>query len=300
MILAPAAPPVPVQGVGGFDYVTVDSVHRRVYAAHTGNDSLLIVDADSGKVLRQVHLGETHGVAFDPSSSTVFTGNGTAHSLSKIDATTGKILGTATVPGNVDAIAYDEATQRIYGDEDDGTRIFVIDAKTMKQIATIALPGHKPEYLALDGANTLYQNIDNLGEVAVVDLQTNKVSRIMPTKAIVKNHPLQLDRAWGHLWVGGKNGTLAQYDLSGKLLHKVAIQAAVDQCTLDAQRHRIACAGSGKVTVVQDSQTGAPTVVGSMSVNDDTHTVGIDEKSGDFWIVWSDQKHDYVQRLQLK
>ena len=70
MILAPATPPQSVAGTGGFDYVTVDAAHRRVFAAHTGANSVMIVDADTGKVLLQVKLGETHGVAFDPSTGT--------------------------------------------------------------------------------------------------------------------------------------------------------------------------------------------------------------------------------------
>ena len=35
----------------GFDYVTIDAVNRRVYAAHGGSGRLLVADADTGKVI---------------------------------------------------------------------------------------------------------------------------------------------------------------------------------------------------------------------------------------------------------
>ncbi|GAC1651687.1 MAG: hypothetical protein NVS9B12_00260 [Vulcanimicrobiaceae bacterium] len=301
MIIVPAMPPQNVAGVGGFDYVAVDAKRRRVYAAHSAKFSLLIVDADTGKILRQVRVGEVHGVAFDPSAGTVFTGNGTDRSLSKIDPRTGRILRTVKVPGIVDAIAFDARANRVYGDEFNGTRIFVIDAATMKQVAVVPLPGHKPEYLALDEtAQKLYQNIDHLSEVAVIDTQTAKVTKIIPTPVVRENHPLQLDILWGRMWVGGKNGVLAQYGLNGTLLHTVPLPGPVDQCTLDNIRHRIACAGSGHLTLIQDFQTEAPRVVASMKVSDDVGTVGADESTGDLWIVWNEGKHDFIQRLHVK
>jgi D-alanyl-D-alanine carboxypeptidase len=59
MPIVPIAPPMPVPMHGGFDDVTVDAAHRRVYAAHTGASALLIVDADTGKVLYQTTAERT-------------------------------------------------------------------------------------------------------------------------------------------------------------------------------------------------------------------------------------------------
>src|SRR5581483_2269498 len=92
MPLVPVTPPQPVAVFGGFDYVTVDVVRRRVYAAHTGSRALLIVDADSGKVLGQVRVGPLHGVAVDPATGHVFTGDGDARTVSEIDPVTQKVL----------------------------------------------------------------------------------------------------------------------------------------------------------------------------------------------------------------
>ncbi|HMD03546.1 MAG TPA: hypothetical protein VKG44_11335, partial [Candidatus Baltobacteraceae bacterium] len=88
MPLTAAMPPQPVPIVSKFDYVTVDPQRRRVYAAHTGSEALTIVDADSGKVLGQVKVGPLHGVAVNPASGHVYTGNGEAATVSEVDPQT--------------------------------------------------------------------------------------------------------------------------------------------------------------------------------------------------------------------
>ena len=300
MPLVPAMPPQPVPIVSGFDYVTVDAQRRRVYAAHTGSKALLIVDADSGHVLGQVDVGPLHGVAVDPASGHVYTGDGASDTVSEVDPDTKTVVRTANVAGMVDAVAYDPATKHIYADEDDGTHIFVIDATTMKSIGTVALPGHKPEYLAVDPkTHAVYQNISDLSEFVVIDGASLSISKTVPTPDIAQNHPLQYDAAYGHVLVGGQNGTFAAYDTNGTLIGKTEVQARVDQCSLDQTSHELACAGSGMLTVLRDNPSGAPTVVAQTGVARGAHTVGIDPKTGKVWIVWSEAAGDFTQSFTI-
>ena len=301
MQLLPALPPQHVPIDSGFDYVTVDAQRRRVYAAHTGSQALLIVDADSGRVLGQVKVGPLHGVAVDPATGHVFTGDGESRSVSEIDPVSMTVLRSAGVDGNVDAIAFDPANGHIYADEDDGTRIFVIDASSMKSVGTVALPGHKPEFLTVDPAtHDVYQNISDLAEFVVVDGASLKVTHTVPTPDIKGNHPLQYDPAYGHVLVGGQNGVFAAYDKAGTLVGKTAIQPRVDQCNLDRASHRVACAGSGILTLLQDNPSGAPTVIARTPIPAEAHTVGIDPATGAIWIVWPSADGDFTQSFTLQ
>jgi outer membrane protein assembly factor BamB len=300
MPLVPLLPPQPVPIFSGFDYVTVDPQRRRVYAAHTGSQALLIIDADSGQVKGQVKVGPLHGVAVDSRTGHVFTGDGEANTVSEVDPSTQTVLRTASVDGNVDAIAYDPGNGHIYADEGNGTRVFVVDAKTMKSIGTVALPGHKPEYLAVDPqSHDVYQNISDLSEFVVIDGTSLRVKRTVPTPEIKANHPLQYDPAYGHVLVGGQNGTFAAYDKNGMLLGKVAIQDRVDQCSLDASSHDIACAGSGMLTLLHESPAGALSIVAQAAVARGAHTVGIDPATGAIWIVWAEDKGDFAQSFKI-
>jgi DNA-binding beta-propeller fold protein YncE len=303
MPLIPMAPPATVPLSGGFDYVTVDAVHRRVYAAHTGASTLLIVDADTGAVLHQIRVGPMHGVAYNAAGTKVYTGDGDAKTVSESDPATFRVLRTAAVDGPVDAIAYDESSERIYADEDDGTRIFVIDAKTMRQIGTVALPGHKPEYLAVDPAtHAVYQNIADKSEVAVIDPEKLAVGAIVPTPELTSNHPLQYDAGLKQIVVGGANGVLSVYDPSGKKLFQASLPPHVDQCDLDQSTHLLACAGGTGITVLQLSADAAPKTVGTYTGPYRVHTLAFDAKTHDLWAVMVDEgsaKTGYIQRFSV-
>lgn len=301
MPIVPFVPPQPVAtSVGhGFDYVTVDAQRRRVYAAHGGNRSLLIVNADTGKVLGQVHVGPMAGVAVNAATGHVYTGDGDDKALSEVDPVSMKEIHRVSVDGPVDAIAYDAQLHRIYGDEDDGTRIFVVDSRTFKQIATIALPGHKPEYIVIDPkTHIVYQNIATSSEIAVIDPKTMKVVRTIPTPEITNNHPLQFDEANRTLVVGG-GGHLSVYTLEGKRLGSTSFPR-IDQCTLDQQRQDLACAGGGGVWVYSLPKSGAPKPVEMVKISRGVHTVGIDEQTGRAWAVWGSPQGDFVQGFTIK
>ncbi len=301
MPLVPMAPPMPVPLMGGFDYVTVDALHRRVYAAHTGAASLLVVDADSGAVLHQIKVGPMHGVAYSADGTKVYTGNGTGMSVSESDPATFSVLRTVSVAGPVDAIALDEANGHLYADEDDGTRVFVIDAKTMKQIGIIALPGHKPEYLAVDPAtHVVYQNIADKSEVALIDPEMLAVSGTIATPELTGNHPLQYDAGFRELVVGGANGVLSVYDPAGKKKFETKMPAHIDQCDLDQGTHLLVCAGGTALTLFALSADAAPKLVGSYAGTYHVHTVAFDGKTHDAWAVMVDEggtNRDFIQRF---
>lgn len=296
-MLIPAAPPQPVPVYSGFDYVTIDAQRRRVYAAHSGSQRLLIVDADSGKIVGQVRVGSVHGVAVDPVSGHVFTGSGD-NVVSEVDPVAMKVVNHVDVGGSVDAIAYDPSNGRIYADEDDGTRVFVVDAKTFKLVKTIAIPGHKPEYLAINPAtHEVYQNIDSDSEIAVIDPNTMTVSRTIATPEIKHNHPLQYDALFDQIVVAG-GGVMSAYSPKGTKLGELAA-GRFDQCDLDPTQHILACGGDGGITRFQLHRGGAPTQLDKVAVDPGVHTLAIDPTTHAVFAVWGDRdgKGDFVQKF---
>ena len=298
MPIFPFIPPQPVPATTGhgFDYVTVDAVRRRVYAAHgDGNNSLLIVNADTGKVLGQVKVGPMAGVVVNPANGHVYTGDGDDKALSEVDPVAMKEVHRVSVDGPVDAIAYDPMYHRIYGDEDDGTRIFVIDSNTFKQIATIKLPGVKPEYLAIDPqTHVLYQNVARASLIAVIDPHTLKITRTIATPDIKNNHPLQFNTANNTLIVGG-TGVLSVYSLDGKRAGTTSLPPHVDQCSLDQERRMLACAANGGISLYAIPQSGNPVLKATVHVAEGMHNVGVDPKTGRMWVEWGSDSGDFVR-----
>lgn len=296
-MLTPAAPPQVVPVYSGFDYMTVDPLRRRVYAAHSGSRRLLVVDADSGAILGQVAVGPMHGVAVNPANGHVFVGTSNGD-VGEVDPVTLKLLGQVDVGAPVDAIAYDPSNGRIYADEDDGTRVFVVDAKTMKLVKTIAIPGHKPEYLAVDPkTHAVYQNIDSDSEIAVIDPNTMRVTRTIATPEIKHNHPLQFDSQLNQIVVAG-GGVMSVYSPSGTKIGQT-VAGHFDQCDLDPSQHILACAGDGGVTRYLLQRGAAPKRLDSLDVSPGVHTVAVDPKTHAVFVVWGDRdgKGDFVQKL---
>ncbi|MBV9440227.1 MAG: YncE family protein [Candidatus Eremiobacteraeota bacterium] len=298
-MLVPALPPQTVPVYSGFDYVTVDAQRRRVYAAHSGARALLIVDADSGNVVGQVRVGPLHGVAVDPASGHVYTGNGDDDTVSEVDPVAMKVLRTAKVPGSIDAIAYDPGNGHIYADEDNGTHVYVVDGKSFALVSSINVPGHKPEYLAVNPrTHEVYQNIDDLSEIAVLDGASMSVRRTIATPELQHNHPLQYDAALDQIVVGGTNGVVSAYASNGTKLGQVD-GGRFDQCDLDPSQHVLACAGGGGITRLQLSRGAAPRIIDTTPVDPGVHTTAVDPQSHAVFAVWSkrDGTGDFVQKF---
>ncbi len=299
MPILPVAPPVTITPPGGFDYVTVDAVRRRAYAAQPGAQTLVVIDMKTGDVLKKIHVGHAHGVAVNPANGHVFTGNGIDDSVSEIDPVAGKVLRTVKVDGHVDAIAYDARLGRVYADEDDGTRMFVVDTKTFKVRKNVALPGHKPEYLVIDPTtHIVYQNIDDKSEIAVIDPTSLTVVRTIPTPELIHNHPLQFDAANNALLVAGENHVLSVYGTDGKLRAKAAMPTGIDQCSWDPQHRRLACAG-GSISVFSYSGTGAPVLIGQSAAIKGAHTLAVDPVTGTIFVVWTDRLAAHTARYKV-
>jgi DNA-binding beta-propeller fold protein YncE len=291
--------PHSVPEYGRFDYVTVDSQRGRVYAAHTSSERLLVVDARTGAVLRQIEVGPMHGVAVDERTGDVFTGDGTDDTVSKVDPVNGTVLATVDVPAPIDALAYDPFYDRVYADEDSGNRLFVIDAKKMKLVATITTPGDDHEYLGVDPVtHRLYQNIPDLDEFVVIDPKTLHVVRTVKTPELRSDHPLMIDAKDRTVIVGGKNGVISVYSMDGRKLSQASMPGDVDQCDLDQVHELIGCAGGGKAWVLAIRGKTALQLVASVAV-EGAHTLAWDPSTGNLWTVWGAPSGSKVASLRL-
>jgi YVTN family beta-propeller protein len=102
-------------GEGGTGLV-VDAVHHRVFAT-CGNNKLVVLDSDTGKVVATPPIGEdADGAVFDPASGRIFTSNADNTMTVLHQDTPDAYSVVLTVPTGVGAkqIALDEQTGRIF------------------------------------------------------------------------------------------------------------------------------------------------------------------------------------------
>ncbi|HYK52364.1 MAG TPA: hypothetical protein VEV38_02430, partial [Candidatus Eremiobacteraceae bacterium] len=150
MAIVPALPPHQVQIISHFDYLSIDSQRRRVYAGHTASHALLVINADTGAVLGQVETGAVQGNAPNEATGDVYTGDGESGTVSEVDPVKMTVVNQVDIGNPIDALAFDPATGRIFADEDGGTQVFVVDSKSFKLLGSVPIPGHDLEFLAVD------------------------------------------------------------------------------------------------------------------------------------------------------
>jgi YVTN family beta-propeller protein len=169
---------IKVGGTGGWDYVTLDNVNRRLYVSHSA--TVAVVDPDEGKVLGTISdLHGVHGIAIANDLNRGFITNGQSNSVTIFDLKTLAKIGEPQVGQNPDAVCYEPKTQRVFTFNGRSNDTTVLDAKTGALVGTVPLGG-KPEFCQVDGAGKLYNNIEDRSEVVEIDAAKPAVMRRAP------------------------------------------------------------------------------------------------------------------------
>src|SRR5467141_3142760 len=153
-----------------FDYLTVDSLGRRVYASH--GTEVKVADADSGAVVGTISgLKQCHGIALVEELGKGFISDGGAAKTVIFDMASLKVTGEAKGEEDADSIIYDPASKHIFVFNGDPKSATVIDPANGAVVKSIALGGG-PEFAVADGKGTVYDNIEDKNEVVAIDSST--------------------------------------------------------------------------------------------------------------------------------
>lgn len=290
-LLTPRAP-------GRFDYMEVDNRYRRLLVAHTGSRTLDVIDLNNNSVLRQVNVGEGHGIAVDVKDGKYFVG--ISRETGVIDVGRKYMIKDALIPiaGAIDAIALDTKNDTLYADRFDNGQVVVIDAKRNSVRGAIAIGGDL-EYVVYDPiSDRIYQNVNSNSTVAVIDPNTNAIVARWPAAPAVELTGLAVDGASHRIFTAGSNGKLAVIDTTtGSVVGSVDITPNVDQIAFDPGKRRIYCAsGAGLLSVVQETDAGAE-LVSNITIPRRAHTVAVDPTTHAVWISYGADDNDYVMKL---
>ena len=145
---------IPLGDVSGrIDHLGIDVKRQRLLVAELGNDSLGVVDLAAGKVLNRIAgLAEPQGVAYVPSSDSVFVanaGDGSVRVLRGKDLTP---IGHIELGDDADNVRVDPARKRVLVGYGKGA-LAVIDPVSLAKTADIRLKAH-PEGFQIDETGT--------------------------------------------------------------------------------------------------------------------------------------------------
>ena len=249
-----------IPAAGGIDYVTADSVNRRVYVA-CGN-AVSVFDLDTYKLAGTLANASGHGVAIDPENHTgLVSGNPAVF----FNTQTLAPINTVPAPG-ADGYIFDAPTHHFFILSHRTPNLLVIDSKDGSIVGTVEAIGPDGANAAVeqgvtDGEGHLYFDVANAHHIAVVDAKTLKVTGHLdlgekgngPAGLAIdtKNHILFA------MCRGGNGGTPTCVILSavdGKILATLPLAGSSDGATFNpSTMEAFSSHGNGTLSVIKEN-----------------------------------------------
>ena len=255
---------IPLGDVSGrIDHLGIDVKRQRLLIAELGNNSLGVVDLAAGKVLQRIGgLSEPQGVAYVPSSDSVFVanaGDGSVRVLRGKDLTP---IGNIDLGDDADNVRVDAAHNRVLVGYGKGA-LAVIDPVSMSKTADIRLRAH-PEGFQIDATGTqVFVNEPNAREISVADLATGSTES-WPAQNAGSNFPMAIDGEAHRLFVVFRKPPtlMALSSQDGHVVAKIETCGDADDVFVDQKRRRVyVSCGEGAVDVLERDEAGYRRVV---------------------------------------
>ena len=263
---------IPLGDVSGrIDHLGIDVKRQRLLVAELGNDSLGVVDLAAGKVLNRIAgLAEPQGVAYVPSSDSVFVANAGDGSVRVLRGEDLASIGRIELGDDADNVRVDTARNRVLVGYGRGA-LAVIDPVSLSKTADIGLKAH-PEGFQIDETGTqVFVNVPDVREIVVIDLAVGS-TQSLPTQGAGANFPMAIDGEAHRVHVVFRSppSLVALSSQDGHVVAKVDTCGDTDDVFVDRKRHRVyVSCGQGVVDVLETDEQGyrrlarVPTVPGA-------------------------------------
>jgi YVTN family beta-propeller protein len=272
-----------------FDYVTVDSKARRVYASH--GTEVKVADADSGAVVGTISgLKQCHGIALVEELGKGFISDGGAAKTVIFDLASLKVTGEAKGEEDADSIIYDPASKRVFVFNGDAKSATVIDPANGTVVKSVPLGGG-PEFAAADGKGTVYNNMEDKNEVVAIDSNTLTIKSRWPVAPAGTPTALAMDREHRRLFVAGRNPQkLVILDAdNGKVIQSFPISAGADANVYEPETGLIfVSTREGNVHIFHEDTPDKFSEVETVKTEYGAKTMALDTKTHNIYLTTAD------------
>src|SRR5436309_280696 len=269
-----------VGGEGGWDYLTVDEVNRRLYVSHA--TKVVVIDLDKEEVVGEIaDTPGVHGLAPAPDLQRGVTSNGRENKASIVDLKTLATLSRVDTGQNPDEMLYEPSRQEVYLFNGRGQSATVVDLKAAKVIATVPLGG-KPEFAQADpAAGRVYNNLEDKSEVVAIDIKKHEVVNRWPIAPGESASGMAIDLAHHRLFLGCRNKMMVMMDsTSGKVVATVPIGQGVDANAFDpGTQLAFSSCGDGTVTIAHEDAPDRLTVIQTLKTERGARTMALDPRT---------------------
>ena len=248
---------IPVEGNGGWDYLTVDKPTQRLFISH-GN-CVDVLDLKTEKLIGQIpNTTGVHGIACVTALNKGFITAGRLDSVIVFDLTTLKVTDKIITGKNPDAILYDAFSNRIFTFNGRGNSVTAIDAKTNKVVGTMPVSG-KPEAAVTNGNGKIFCNIEDKSTVVKFDALTLKIEAEWPLAPGKEPSGLDIDLKNNRLFSACSDSKqiVVMDATNGKIVATLPMGEGCDGIVfIPADHNAVSSNGEGTLTVVHQNANG--------------------------------------------
>ncbi len=279
----------PAGGREYFDYLTVDSQARRVYASH--GTEVKVADADSGAVVGTISgLKQCHGIALVEELGKGFISDGGAAKTVIFDMASLKAAGEVKGEEDADSIIYDPASKHVFVFNGDAKSATVIDPANGTVVKSIPLGGG-PEFAVADGKGTVYDNMEDKNEVVAIDSGTLEIKSRWPVAPAGQPTALAMDREHRRLFAAGRNPQkLVILDAdNGKVIQSFPISAGADANVFEPETGLIfVSTREGHVHIFHEDTPDKFSEVETVKTEFGAKTMALDSKTHNLYLTTAD------------
>jgi YVTN family beta-propeller protein len=272
---------IALPGNGGYDYLSIDKVNRRLYVSH--GTEVNVIDLNTETPIGVIEgMKGVHGIAIVNKSNRGFISDGRADAVVAFDLKTLKIIATIPVDAKgPDGIIYDPYSDRVFSFNGDSNNAAVIDPNTLKQVGTVALGG-APEFAVSDGKGKIYNNLEDKSSLNVIDTKTLKVVKNYPLAPCGGPTGIALDAKNHRVFtVCRENKGMSVVDIiTGKVVATVPIGGGVDAVIYDEPHKLIFVSNAdATTTIIKQESADKYSVIQTLATKTRAKTMAFDAKT---------------------
>jgi len=274
----------PVAGSEGWDYITVDSVARRLYVAHAARVNVL--DADTGKAIGVIEdTPGVHGTAIAPASKHGFTSNGKENKVSMFNTGDLSLIKKIKVGKGPDGIFYEAKTDRVFTNNHGAHNITAIDASKGEVVGTVDVGGDG-EGIGIGKDGLVYVALEDKNELCAFDPKTLEVKRHIALEGITAPTGVAIDVRNDRFFVGGHNKTVLVIDgTSGKKIASFTTGAGTDFAGWDEKDGLAFLSnGEGTISVIQEKSANEFVALDPIQTQQSAKTMAFDSTTGKIFL----------------
>jgi DNA-binding beta-propeller fold protein YncE len=243
---------------GRIDHLAVDLARKRLFIAELENNSLGIVDLDSGTLLHRIGgLSEPQGVGYIPATDTIVVANGRDGTVRFFRGEDFAATAQLKLGEDADNVRVSADPQRVYIGYGSGA-LAVIDPVSLAKTREIALPAHPESFQVSRSTQQIFVNLPRAHAIAVVDRDATRPSKRWATGKYRGNYAMALDEENQRIVVAYREpAKLSILDMrTGAKIAGRDTCGDVDDVFTDAKRQRVyVTCGEGFIDVF-DSHSG--------------------------------------------